>query len=339
MELLKLNNEQTRLWDSLIENYETKRPFHNLAWLEYLQETQGGKKRFFEIKEGNSTLGYFCGLEINKGPFKIFGSPLQGWNTPEMGPIINNEIDKRQVRETLYNYFQESGFSILEFANSSLSNESQGLKNYDYYKRYTSQIDLSGLNRETLWNSISSNCRTRIRKARKNNLIGESVQDDQGVFINEYYGQLKEVFWRRRLVPIYKKDRVEKLFSILKDKDMLLPIRVKNETGKTLATAIFIYDKRCIFLFGMASENKYLNLSPNELLIWTALEIALKKEIRLFDLGGLGKVGIDRFKNKFRGDNLEIIHWRKFYNLPGKITYLAYKILLLIKLNLFKWSL
>lgn len=339
MELSELDNEAARQWDSVIENYESKRPFHNLAWLEYLKQTQGGKKRLFELRQDAQVLGYFCGLEIKKGPFKIFGSPLQGWNTPEMGPLIDEDIDQAAVIKAIYDYFRKNDFSVLEFSNVSLDNKTMRAQGFGFYRRYTSILYLSSKSENELWSSLSSNCRTRIRKARKNNLTVEIVDDNTQAFIDEYYIQLKEVFRRRSSAVPYKKERVDRLFNFLKEKDMLLALRVKNSKDEPLACGIFICDKKYMFLFGMASKTKYLNLSPNELLVWESIRIAKERGISVYDLGGLGTGGLGRFKNKFKGANKEIIHWRRFFSLQARFAYFIYKVFLLTKLHLLKWSL
>ncbi len=339
MELVELDRESTNQWDLLIENYQTKRPFHNLSWLEYIENTQGGKKRLFRIKDKEDTVGYFCGVEIEKGPFKIFGSPLQGWNTPEMGPVINGNVDQASVIGAVYDYFKKNNFSVLEFSNGFLDNQVMRGHNFGFYKRYTSVLYLSSQNNDELWDNLSSNCRTRIRKARKNNLTVEVVDKNTLAFIDEYYIQLKKVFGRRNLAVPYKKERVNNLFNSLKEKDMLLALRVKNSENKPVANGIFICDKRYMFLFGMASKSEYLNLSPNELLLWESIRIAKEKGIEMYDLGGLGTGGLGRFKNKFNGAKKEITHWRKFFSFKARAAYFIYKIVVLTKLYLLKWSL
>jgi predicted N-acyltransferase len=339
MELKELDRESAAKWDSLIENYKGKRPFHNTAWLDFLEKSQNAKKRLFKIIDAGRTVGYFCGLEIKKGPFKIFGSPLEGWNTPHMGPLVSSDSDQKAVIGAIGDYFKENRFSVLEFSSEFLDDTVMRAEKFGRYIKYTSLINLSSRSEDELWNALSSNCRTRIRKARKDNLTVETAGEGDSTFIDEYYLQLKEVFKRRAMAAPYRKERVERLFDLLKGKDMLLALQVKKPDGETVASGIFIFDERYMFLFGMAGRTKYLHLSPYELLVWESIRTAKQKGIGTYDLGGLGGGGLGRFKNKFKGAKKEVVHWRRFFSLYAGIAYFIYKAVLLVRLRLLKWSL
>ncbi len=92
---LKEINPSPNAWDDTIRRYRTAMLFHESVWLEHLERTQGGKRVLVMIRDGDRELGYFCGVVVRKGPFRVLGSPLRGWWTPLMGPVINDfDADK-----------------------------------------------------------------------------------------------------------------------------------------------------------------------------------------------------------------------------------------------------
>ena len=150
---------------------------------------------------------------------------------------------------------------------------------------------------EIMWRNISSKCRNRIRKARKNGLVVENCEDP--AFIDEYYSQLKEVFTRQNLSPRHSIALIESLYRHLTPNN-LFTLRVKY--GKeTVATGLFIHDNHTVSSFGIASRTKYLHLCSNELLNWTVMTRAGTLGLRQFIIGHNYRLpkGISQFKKKF----------------------------------------
>ena len=92
MKLEIISDMAPQAWDEAIEAFDTKCLFHQSGWLRFIEETQGAKSLRFRIAENENQHGYFVGLVVKKGPLKILGSPLPGWTTDYMGPVVNKDL-------------------------------------------------------------------------------------------------------------------------------------------------------------------------------------------------------------------------------------------------------
>jgi len=294
---------RSNIWDKTISQFDTKFLFHQSAWLKFLEETQPGKVLRFRIVDGGMTMGYFVGLLLEKRNIKILGSPLPGWTTDYMGPIVNKGFDYKSFIYSLVNTCRNFGIQHIELNNPFLDKGIMQEMHFHYHEGITYLTPLFK-DENLMWDNLKSNCRNRIRKAQKNELIVEDCIDP--IFINEYYDQLNEVFKHKNLVPTYSIQRVESLFKNLKP-DLLFTLRVKHN-DKIIATGIFPHDDRCIYFFGGASWKEYQSLCPNEILHWTAMTRAAKLGIETYNMCGGGS-----FKPKFGGLKVqEYNYWRSF---------------------------
>ena len=89
-----LSSEELASWDERIAGYESVQLFHRQAWLDYLVASRALRIHQWAIRESGRTIGYFCAGTLRKGPFRILGSPLKGWASNFMGPVVNSDCDQ-----------------------------------------------------------------------------------------------------------------------------------------------------------------------------------------------------------------------------------------------------
>lgn len=318
MELMPMKEMSFETWDGLISQFGTKSLFHESAWLEFIENTQGGEKVLLEIREVDKVVGYFVGFILQKGPFRILGSPLTGWTTRYMGPIVNENFDQTQFLGALERYCKHLKIHQLEFCSPVFNPEIPKSQGFRFTKGITPIMDLS-VDEETLWRSLPpKSCRYAIRKALKNGLVVEDTESSQ--IVDEYYNQLVEVFAGKGLVPTYPLDRVQGLFECLKGRDMLFALRVKYG-DKVIAVGLFPHDNRCVYFWGGASYSEFRHLYPNELIQWTLMQMAIKRGISKYDMFG----GSNKFKTKFGAKLIDTYHWYKSYNAFAGIARFTYQ--------------
>ena len=93
-------------WDDRIGHYATKTLFHSEAWLDHLQSIHpAGRIEYYEIKQEERTIGYYCGLRIKKMGVPIQGSPLGGTGTNYMGPIVGPQVDQEALIRAILQLF------------------------------------------------------------------------------------------------------------------------------------------------------------------------------------------------------------------------------------------
>jgi len=306
MQLKPLNGISDNDWDKIIARFDSKRLFHQSAWLEFLSKTQGGERILLEIKAKDNIVGYFSGFVLKKGPFKILGSPLVGWTTEFMGPIINRDLNQTDFLLALESYCHLHKIDHLELSNPILKQEVMEKHGFKCQKGATYIVELLPDERIMWENLKKKSCRYSIHKAQKNKLVVEDTDDPR--ITDEYYNQLIEVFAKEQLVPTYSKQRAKVLFDSLKEKDLLFSIWVKYQ-DKVIATGFFPHDNHFLYFWGGASFARFHYLCPNELLHWTAMVLAAKKGISYYNMGGRGS-----FKVKFGGELVPLRHWYKSYN-------------------------
>ncbi len=309
-------------WDKLIINYETRMLFHRSAWLNFLENTQPGKIIRLKIIQNGKIEGYFVGLMVKKGPIKVLGSPLPGWTTNYMGPIVNKNFNWEYFLKSLDEICQSWGIDHLEMISPFANPDLMTSMGFRFSKGKTYIVSLSK-NEEEMWYKLKKkSCRYPIKKAIREGL--RVVENKNLEFIVEYYDELKEVFLNQHLIPSYPIERLKRLFDNLK-KDFLLALQVKFG-DKVIASGIFPYDEKCIYFFGGASRIEFHGHCPNEILHWTAMKYAADLGIPKYDMGGAGS-----FKPKFGGLETPIYRFYKSYSLQAKLGREFYRILFLSK--------
>jgi len=314
MELELIKDTTPEKWDEAIEAYHSHCLFHKSAWLRFIEETQGAKTLRFRITEGGRTEGYFVGLTIKKGPLRIMGSPLPGWTTDYMGPVINKGFDLEKFLDALDAKCHELKVHHIELCSHVLPPRLMQNKGYEIDNSSTFIVPLTP-DKDVMWNKLERRCRQNIRKAMSNNLVVETCDDP--AFADEYYAELVDVFARQRLVPSYSAGRVRSLLEVLRGS--VLSLRIKNG-DKTIATGVFPYDNRSAYIFGAASWRKFQGLYPNELLYWTAMDMFAKKGIPQLDMCGDGS-----FKPKFGAKEVPVYKYAKSYNVSAKLGRKVYQ--------------
>ena len=314
MELDIITDMAPRAWDEAIEGFDSKCLFHQSSWLDFIEETQGAKALRFRITDNGKNQGYFVGLMIRKGPLKIFGSPLPGWTTNYMGPIVNKAFDFEKFLDTLDKTCRLLKIHHIELCSPYLPLDLMRLKGYDVQEKITYIVPLE--DEELMVKNLDRKCRQNIRKGISRNLVVEECEDMS--VIDEYYVQLRDVFARQKLVPTYPIGRVRSLFKILHP-GSIVALQVRHE-DKIIATGLFPYDSRCAYIFGAASYREFQGLYPNELLYWTAMTFFAKKGLPQLDMSGDGS-----FKPKFGAREVAVYKYAKSYNAAARLGREAYR--------------
>jgi len=315
MELELITDMGPEAWDEAIKAFDSKCLFHQSVWLRFLEETQGAKTLRFKITDKGKTDGYFVGLVVRKGPLKILGSPLPGWTTDYMGPVVDKGFDSEMFLDTLDEKCRNLGIHHIEMCNTVLPPDLMLAKGYvvEDYCTFTAPLFED---EKLMWDNLHSKCRYNIRKAYSNGLRVEAC--DAPAIVDEYYSELVDVFARQRLVPSYPVERVRSLFELLSP-GSITALCVKHG-DKVIASGLFPYDDRSVYLFGAASWKKYQGLFPNELLYWTAMTISAKKGILQFDMCGDGS-----FKHKFGAKMIPVHKYSKSYSFAARWGREAYR--------------
>ena len=81
LRLEPLSPDEIAQWDKIVASFPQRTVFHRRAWLDCLAESHQIEWRFWSVMQSSRVVGYFCGGIIQRGPFRMLGSPLRSWHT------------------------------------------------------------------------------------------------------------------------------------------------------------------------------------------------------------------------------------------------------------------
>jgi hypothetical protein len=321
-ELTEIGREDYLGCREQIKKYASKTLFHEPAWLEYLERTGKGAPKYFEIVcNNNNKIGYFVFLEVKLGPFKIMGSPLPGWTTNYMGPIINEDVNQRELILSIKKLIRNKRYVYTEIKSDILKKELMQEAGFVPLCDQTAVFDVPK-NEEDAWKKMSGFCRNRIRKGMKNSLEVEEV--DNPSILEEYYDMIVARYREQGMEFPFSIDRLKILWDCLNSQGRILVLRV-SRNGETAAVGLFPFDEKCIYYFGGASKSEANSLCPNELMHWSAIRKAQQLGIQKYNM-----CGTSRFKRKFGTEDVPFISYiyspiPGFYKIRNTIYGLYWK--------------
>ncbi len=340
--IYNLNNMYTFKKTDIVQTstYDSKVPFTEAKWLEFLRKLKGVQPVVLDIYEGQKMIGQFTGGIIRFLGIKILGSPFWGWIGQHMGYDLYDidSIDKSVLLDDLLDFISveyKVGYiqiTDLKYGNDDLKNCKHNLVSGERYT--TCYIDLT-LSEEQLFKNLKSGYRTCIRKFTKDGgIIEEDYSND---FIDDHEHQLNAVFSRKSLkTPDYRKKMgmmynsqdfahgANNQFGIYSIK-AILPVEINGETKmKNIASSYYIHNGYMAMFASNASYSDYLKSCPNQALTWHAMMVFKKAGKKVLDMGGSGS-----YKLNFSGGDYErtpiIIYaknkWAKFVILDLKHNY------------------
>ena len=292
-------------WDKVIGDFPNKSLFHESAWLDFVVATTPySRVEYFEIRRDGKRLGYFSAIRVRKFLLNFWERP---WNCVYMSPLVSPQIDKRELVQLLVTTCRKEHIAYLELCDPWLEQDIMESFGFVTEHHVSHVCPLTG-GKDSAWANMDSTCRTRIRKAEKSGLTAEPVTD-MG-FIEEFYNNFDILLKRKGKSPTYGIDYVRKLFVHLGGADRLFALRVKHE-GKTIGTAYYPHDERAMYFGDSAYELESLPLCPNNLLHWTAMQMAIERSIPSFYIGGDPQPS--RFSRKFGGTLQPVIRYHRSF--------------------------
>ena len=283
-------------WDREIRKFATKTLFHESAWLDFMMlkvPHQHGVK-YFEIRQGGTLVGYFCGLVLKKFVFSMYESLWLG-TTVYQGPVVNLDVNQAELVRALMRVSKQNGIASMKLTNEWLDPSVMRQLGFAVTPSVTQVCPLKP-DEAAVWNAMKGTCRTRIRKGERMGLVAEETQNP--VIADYFYRFFFKVLALKGRLPPYDVNFPRTLMACLLPADLLFPIWVKYQ-GKVIGAAFYAHDDRAMYYLDGASDPAYLHLCPNELLHWTAMKLAIRRGIPVFNIGGAPAPS--RFTRKFGG--------------------------------------
>ena len=289
-----LDKQELSEWNSVLDESPNATLFHTMEWLSFLETTFHLKKLPLGIYEDGQMVGVFPALLTRKGPFKILGSPLTGWGTPYMGPVIETDrLDEvmgvfDDLTNSLKVDYVEVGFRQVELSLPSMGK-------YVRQQVDTHILELEGTV-DKAWSRLKPQCRNHIRSATKNGVKIMEVEDRS--WVEEFYPMLVQSFMRSRLVPSKSKEFYYNMWDFLRPAGRLKVLFAEYK-GKRTAYGVFLMYRNTVYCHSAATPSEYNKLSSNNLLQWHLIKWAAASGFQIYDMVGKGIPSIDQFKASF----------------------------------------
>lgn len=265
---LILENESQNL--SVLQTY---------SWAEVLKSL-GSEPRFLMVVDNGSPLlgllmfksrfisEILCGYEVRKGPIVV-----SGVNESLFRFFISSLREILEKKSALYFYMEPALHVDLEsylIAQGFLTIPSA-----------TFVVDLH-LPLELLWKNLEKRARWGVKKARKMGVtVSEAkVWEDWERYHKMYAHENYQKHVRPRSLKLH-----ESIFQRLLPEERT-KLFVAKHHGKTIAGGLFLTTKHEMIYYEGASDARYLDLQPNNIIQWHVIEWAKQRGIRYYDLGG-----------------------------------------------------
>lgn len=223
----------------------------------------------------------------------IIGGPLVKDNNAriveELLHAYNEKIDKRVIYTQIRNQFDQLPI-----------NDSFQHNGYKFEPHLNFLVSLDS--EENIWGRMGKGRTKQIKKAQKNGLAVSAHLPGEisNELIEKGYDVIRDVY-RHAGLPLTSKE----LMMRVNEASKLVLFFVKDQQGSVLGCRFALLSGRCLYGWYAGSYRKYLNLYPNDLLIWETLKWGCNHHFEYFDYGGAGNpnkpYGVRDFKAQVGG--------------------------------------
>jgi len=290
----------------LIDNYDTGALdtafstnaliFHSLKWIRLLHSTQPPDLLLIGLYLDNRLVGLAPMFTRNYWIFKVAASPFIVDNTPYMGIAID-DIYLSDALSALDSYLTKKNYAFIRLIFQKDLSSITLPKGYALVNKHTHVLTLSTI--DNIWNALEGRCRTAIRKAQKSGISVSVVTD--GLFIDTYYDMCKRLYGAQRMSVPNTISFYHNLLTNFSNNILMLKAEMNNQCiGGAI---ILLTHERAYYLNGV-SLHEYNKYCPNNLIQWTAIQIALERGCAFYDFVGSDIERLANFKKSY-GGNLE----------------------------------
>ncbi|MFN2570962.1 MAG: GNAT family N-acetyltransferase [Gemmatimonadales bacterium] len=296
--------EELSGWDALVRGFPNHRLPHTRAWIDALVASNCGEPIYLVLEDDRGIVGVFPGLLRNVGRWKLFGSPLAGWQTVSLGPAFDAErFDTAAFAAAVVAYLEDKyDVDHIELLHLGLDPAAMRAAGFEDEVVPTYRATLFPGDAPRTFKQLKDSARRNVKRAHRLGLTVRFEDDDR--FVEEHYAQVQEVYRRGGYTVPFSKQRVQEFFGRLKDSGNLLAASVYLPGGRiNIATGLFAIEGKELLLWMWAHRGHYRWYRPTELMTWAVMEEAVKRGCETVDFMGRGP-----FKAKFGAelDNTKI---------------------------------
>lgn len=315
LQLKVMDPNADKRWDDFVVKHPQGTIYHLSDWMDLLKTTYN--YNFFNIALERSETGELAGVF----PLIIVKSRLTGNRlvslpfTTYCNPLIPEEELKNAIDFAIENYSDIHYVELKFLENSQFEMPDVFKKNSSYV---THILSING-SLEKLFKSFhGTSIRQRIKRAKRSNLQFRIADKEDELKI---FYKLETAVRKKKGLPPQPYKFFTNMWMILKPKNLLFVPVVEFE-GKIIAAAMVLKFKDTFYFEYSASNQNYLKLSPNQLLIWGIIKIASSTQIKYMDFGrsSLENRSLIEFKERWGAKKHQLSYYyypKKKYNNTG----------------------
>lgn len=261
-------------WDNYVQAHPQALVYHKIGWKKVIENTFGHQGYFFMALE-NGTLKGILPLFLMQS--RIFGSHLISLPFLDRAGVL---ADDDQIAALLCDeaiaLAREKQVDFLEIRNE------RPLDHGDLTTVTQKAALILALpnDLETLWKKgLKKNVKNKVRIALKNKV--EVKVDNTDQFLNAFY-KAYSINLKFLGSPVYPKEFFLNMRREFADQ---VKIALAFSGPKVIGAKILLFFKDTLYFITQASLRKYVELHPNNLLYWSAIEYAYKHGMKYCDMG------------------------------------------------------
>jgi hypothetical protein len=277
-------------WDNLLLEHEDASFFHTSAWAKVLHESYNYKPLYFTVIENGKLVSLIPVMEV-----KSFLTGKRGVSLPftdHCPPICNDSVKLEEVLNCIIEYGKTAGWKHIDLrGDNEYFNGKPAAESF-----YVHSLDLSK-GKERIFSKLRSSTKRNIKRAQKENLDVKISNKWKTV---EAFYRLNCETRKYHGLPPQPINFFKKVYEHILSQEkgfVALAYRGKqaiagavyfhlshNSQQRPPISSISPFGNQAIYKYG-ASDRKYLNLRPNNLIMWKAIEWCAENGFKSFSFG------------------------------------------------------
>jgi len=300
---LKIANPLTSPeWDKQVLNNQEYSFFHSTAWARVLSESYGYIPKYAVQLTNNNFEVLVPLMEISSSLFGRRGVSLPF--TDYCDPIIKEDIPFEDIFNHLIEYGKNSKWKHIELRSGKTIIPDENKSKYFYGHTLTLYQD-----EDNIYSGFSNSTKRNIKKATRE---GVKVNISNSLDSMKKYYHLHCLTRKRHGLPPQPFYFFEKILDHIISKDLGF-IALADVENITIAGAVYFhFGEKALYKYG-ASDIRYQNLRPNNLVMWEAIKWYIRNNYTHFCFGrtDFDHEGLRRFKSGW-GSTEKIYNYFKY---------------------------
>jgi hypothetical protein len=288
-------------WDDMLLAHEDASFFHTSAWAKVLSESYKYKPLNFATIENGKILSLIPLMEV-----KSFLTGKRGVSLPftdHCPPLCNDSSNLKDIFKSIIEYGKSAEWKHIDLRGGSeyFNGKSASASFFEHFLNLSQK-------KEKIFSKFRNSTKRNIKRARKENV---EIKIDNSRLAVEAFFQLHCGTRKHHGLPPQPRYFFQKIFERIIDQDKGF-VALAYRQNKAIAGAVYFHFKnQAIYKYG-ASDRNHLNLRPNNLVMWKAIEWFAGNGFKSFSFGRTEpeNKGLLQFKRGWGGKERTLSYYK-----------------------------